>query len=59
LRLARHGYQVQTLASHTFEEAPVTLKALVNQRSRWMKGWMRLGRQICIFLLKQRVVLNA
>ena len=41
LRLARHGYQVQTLASHTFEEAPVTLKALVNQRSRWMKGWMQ------------------
>lgn len=41
LRLARCGYQVQTLASHTFEEAPVAFNALVNQRSRWMKGWMQ------------------
>jgi cellulose synthase/poly-beta-1,6-N-acetylglucosamine synthase-like glycosyltransferase len=41
LRLARAGYRVETFASHTFEEAPVTIRAWINQRSRWMKGWMQ------------------
>lgn len=41
LRLARCGLRVETLASRTYEEAPVTLRALMNQRVRWMKGWMQ------------------
>ncbi len=42
LRLARAGYVVKTFDSQTFEEAPLTLKALLDQRTRWLKGWMRL-----------------
>lgn len=41
LRLARCGLRVETLASRTGEEAPVSLAALLNQRVRWMKGWMQ------------------
>jgi cellulose synthase/poly-beta-1,6-N-acetylglucosamine synthase-like glycosyltransferase len=41
LRLARAGYVVRTFESHTFEEAPATFHALVKQRTRWLKGWMR------------------
>lgn len=41
LRLARCDLRVETLASRTCEEAPVTLRALMNQRVRWMKGWMQ------------------
>ena len=29
------------LASATFEEAPIGLGAWLNQRTRWMKGWMQ------------------
>lgn len=41
LRLARAGYVVRTFESHTFEEAPATFRALVKQRTRWLKGWMQ------------------
>jgi glycosyltransferase XagB len=41
LRLARAGYQVETLASDTLEEAPSRLKPWLHQRSRWLKGWMQ------------------
>ncbi|MBI1981145.1 MAG: glycosyltransferase [Methylocystis sp.] len=41
LRLARAGFEVQTLASQTFEEAPASFTALVKQRTRWFKGWMQ------------------
>ena len=41
IRLARYRMRVETLDSRTYEEAPVTLPALVNQRVRWMKGWMQ------------------
>jgi glycosyltransferase XagB len=47
LRLARAGFVVKTLASHTFEESPSTFDALVNQRSRWMKGWMQTALTHC------------
>ncbi|CAJ0870366.1 glycosyltransferase XagB [freshwater sediment metagenome] len=43
LRLARAGYAVRTFDSHTLEEAPATFRALVKQRSRWLKGWMQTG----------------
>lgn len=41
LRLARAGYVLRTFESHTFEEAPATFRALVKQRTRWLKGWMQ------------------
>ncbi|WP_424361646.1 glycosyltransferase [Methylocystis parvus] len=41
LRLARAGYAVRTFDSHTFEEAPAVFRALVKQRTRWLKGWMQ------------------
>jgi len=41
LRLARFGYCVGDLPSSTWEEAPNTLQAWMNQRTRWMKGWMQ------------------
>ncbi|QAY95340.1 hypothetical protein CWB41_05985 [Methylovirgula ligni] len=39
LRLARFGYDIETLDSTTCEEAPFTLAAFFNQRRRWCKGW--------------------
>jgi len=47
IRLARLGCRVLDLPSSTFEEAPATLKAWMNQRTRWMKGFMQTG--ICHF----------
>lgn len=41
LRLARCGYLVEDLPSTTWEEAPNTLRSWLNQRTRWMKGWMQ------------------
>ena len=41
LRLARLGLRVQTLASTTLEEAPITLPVWLNQRRRWLKGWFQ------------------
>lgn len=40
-RLARHGYCVGALDSSTHEEAPAQMRAWVNQRRRWFKGWMQ------------------
>ena len=41
LRLARCGFQVETIASTTLEEAPVALRAWLGQRRRWQKGWVQ------------------
>ena len=41
VRLARLGHRVDTLASYTLEEAPVSTSAWMAQRTRWMKGWMQ------------------
>ncbi|MGL4811996.1 MAG: glycosyltransferase family 2 protein [Beijerinckiaceae bacterium] len=41
LRLFRQGYRIRALASTTYEEAPLTLKSWMNQRTRWMKGWLQ------------------
>lgn len=40
-RLARHGYKVAMVNSTTWEEAPVTGRAWLGQRTRWLKGWMQ------------------
>lgn len=41
LRLARRGYNIETLACVTDEEAPATIVRWLNQRRRWMKGWLQ------------------
>jgi cellulose synthase/poly-beta-1,6-N-acetylglucosamine synthase-like glycosyltransferase len=41
VRLARAGYRIGDLPSDTREEAPVTVKAWLSQRSRWIKGYMQ------------------
>jgi len=41
IRLARLGYRVADLPSSTLEEAPITFKAWMRQRTRWMKGFMQ------------------
>lgn len=41
LRLARMGWRTRTILSATQEEAPVTARAWLRQRGRWMKGWMQ------------------
>jgi cellulose synthase/poly-beta-1,6-N-acetylglucosamine synthase-like glycosyltransferase len=41
VRLARLRYRSASFASRTSEEAPITLKAWMAQRTRWMKGWMQ------------------
>ncbi len=40
-RLAAHTYKVQALPYPTYEEAPRHLPVWVNQRSRWIKGFMQ------------------
>ena len=41
LRLARRGYTSTVVASTTYEEAPLTLRAWLRQRTRWYKGWLQ------------------
>ncbi len=41
IRLTRLRYRTGTFTSRTYEEAPITLKAWLAQRTRWMKGWMQ------------------
>lgn len=40
-RLARDGYRVGVIGPPTYEEAPVTFGAWLNQRTRWIKGHMQ------------------
>ncbi|MFY9627884.1 MAG: glycosyltransferase [Methylocystis sp.] len=47
LRLARAGFSMETFTSQTFEEAPTSLNALLNQRTRWLKGWMQTAAVHC------------
>lgn len=41
LRLARMGYRATMIAPRTDEEAPARLKPWLNQRTRWMKGYLQ------------------
>ncbi len=41
LRFSRLRYSTGILHSKTYEEAPITLKPWIRQRTRWMKGWMQ------------------
>lgn len=41
IRLALQGYKTEMLDSLTAEEAPIHLKAWINQRTRWIRGYMQ------------------
>ncbi|MET0605948.1 MAG: glycosyltransferase [Beijerinckiaceae bacterium] len=41
LRLFRRGWRIAFLDSITWEEAPLTLRPWLRQRTRWLKGWMQ------------------
>lgn len=41
VRLARFGFRARTIARPTYEEAPLTTKLWLDQRTRWLKGWMQ------------------
>jgi cellulose synthase/poly-beta-1,6-N-acetylglucosamine synthase-like glycosyltransferase len=41
LRLVRAGLWIGDLPSRTFEEAPLTIRAWLKQRARWIKGYMQ------------------
>ena len=40
-RLARNGYSLSVIGPPTFEEAPISFGAWLNQRTRWIKGHMQ------------------
>lgn len=41
LRIARRGWRTRMLASTTWEEAVAEPRAWINQRSRWIKGYLQ------------------
>lgn len=41
IRLSRLGYEVSIIDSETIEEAPITWRAWLGQRTRWIKGWIQ------------------
>ncbi len=41
VRLAYFGYTTRNLPSLTLEEAPITLRAWMKQRTRWVKGYIQ------------------
>jgi len=41
VRLKKGGYKVKNMTSYTMEEAPITLKSWIKQRSRWSKGFIQ------------------
>ncbi|WP_316353496.1 glycosyltransferase family 2 protein [Candidatus Trichorickettsia mobilis] len=41
IRLYAHGYKTHIIDSYTFEEAPITIGNWINQRSRWIKGFIQ------------------
>jgi len=55
VRLARRGYRAEAFTSRTQEEAPLTLRAWMAQRTRWMKGWMQT---YCVHALAPRRLLD-
>lgn len=41
VRLTRFDYEMGVIASTTYEEAPLHMRAWLKQRTRWLKGWMQ------------------
>ena len=41
MRLSLLGYKTKVIDSYTMEECPVTLKAWISQRVRWVKGYIQ------------------
>jgi hypothetical protein len=55
VRLARRGFRAEAFTSRTHEEAPLTLRAWMAQRTRWMKGWCQT---YCVHALTPRRLLD-
>ena len=55
VRLARRGYRAEAFTSRTHEEAPLTLRAWMAQRTRWQKGWFQT---YCVHALRPRKLLR-
>ena len=47
IRLYSHGYKVHMIDSYTLEESPITIDNWMNQRARWIKGFIQT---FCVFL---------
>lgn len=56
IRLAMRGYRTQMLDSVTLEEAPISLKSWLKQRSRWIKGYMQTW---LVYMRNPKALLNA
>jgi glycosyltransferase XagB len=41
IRLARRGFVVGMIESTTYEEAPISIRPWIRQRTRWFKGWIQ------------------
>ncbi len=41
IRLAQYGHSTRIVDSTTMEESPITLRAWMKQRSRWIKGYIQ------------------
>lgn len=41
LRLHRRGFRSSVIDAQTLEDAPVTFRVWLNQRTRWYKGWIQ------------------
>ena len=41
IRINRQGFRCMILPSTTYEEAPTRLNSWVQQRTRWLKGWLQ------------------
>ena len=41
IRLARFGLAARMITRPTYEEAPLTSRLWLSQRTRWLKGWMQ------------------
>ncbi len=55
VRIAAAGYRTRMLNSYTLEEAPLHLRSWLNQRSRWIKGYMQTW---CVHMRHPKRLLN-
>ena len=59
VRLARFGFRSETLTLPTLEEAPMSVRVWVRQRTRWYQGWIRPAGYIRILVLFQVLVASS
>jgi cellulose synthase/poly-beta-1,6-N-acetylglucosamine synthase-like glycosyltransferase len=55
VKLHSAGYQIAVLPQmQSWEEAPTSLRSLVNQRKRWTRGWIQVWRMHATRILKAK-----